>query len=335
MFFLSVIALVCNVAAAWAEDWLTFPPKEGTGKGKHAVFLAADHEYRSEEGLPMLAKILSQRHGFKCTVLFPVDADGTINPNNVTSLPGALALDSADLIIMGLRYRAWPDDIMSHFVEAYRRPTPIIGLRTSTHAFNYPGSSKTAFRSFNDFGKYVLGEHWVNHWGQHKKEATRGVIEPSSKDDPILHGVTDVFGDTDVYEAYPAPDSKILLRGQVLRGMAPDDSPAAYKKKRASDKQEQDINSPMMPIAWARERTNEYNKKFRVFCTTMGSATDLQNEDLRRLIVNAAYWCLNKKIPEKADVGYVDPYKPTAYGFNGFKKGVKPAELKIRMRDEG
>jgi hypothetical protein len=229
---------------------------------------------------------------------------------------------------MGLRFRAWPDDVMSHFVEAYRRATPIIGLRTSTHAFSYPASSKSAFRSFNDFGKFVLGEQWVNHWGQHKREATRGVIEPSAKDDPILHGVSNVFGDTDVYEAYPPADAKILLRGQVLKGMSPGDPPASYKKKRTTDKEVQDINDPMMPIAWTREKTNEYNKSYRVFCTTMGSATDLQNEDLRRLIVNAAYWCLDKKIPEKADVDYVDPYHPTAYGFNGFKKGVKPADMK-------
>lgn len=323
-----IFSLLLFSTAARANDWLTFLPKDGSGQGKHIVLLAADHEYRSEEGFPMLAKILSQRHGFKCTVLLPIDADGTINPNNVTSLPGASALDSADLIVMGLRFRAWPDEIMSHFVEAYRRPTPIIGLRTSTHAFSYPAASKTAFRSFNDFGKFVLGEQWVNHWGQHKREATRGIIEPSAKDDPILRGVTDVFGDTDVYEAYPTADSKILLRGQVLRGMSPDDPPASYKKKRATDKQEQDINDPMMPIAWTRERPNEYGKRFRVFCTTLGSATDLQNEGLRRLLVNAVYWSLNKNIPDKADVDYVAPYKPSAYGFNGFRKGVKPADLK-------
>src|SRR5215208_7214221 len=76
---------------------------KGSGAGKHVVFLSGDEEYRSEEGLPMLAKILSQRHGFKCTVLFAVDPDGTINPENQQSLPGAEALDSADVIIMGLR----------------------------------------------------------------------------------------------------------------------------------------------------------------------------------------------------------------------------------------
>src|SRR6266404_4213693 len=98
-------------------------------------------------------------------------------------------------------------------------------------------------------------------------------IAATAKDGPILRAVTDVFGDSDVYEAYPPADAKILLRGEVLKGMKPDDPPASYKKKRATDKQEQDVNDPMMPIAWTRERTNEYNKRFRVFCTTLGSST--------------------------------------------------------------
>src|SRR5438876_5428842 len=138
----------------------------GAGKGKHIVFLTGDQEYRSEEGLPMLAKILSERHGFKCTVLFAVDPDGTINPDNNKSLPGAEALDSADAIVMLLRYRAWPDEQMKHFVDAYRRGVPIVALRTSTHAFKYDGDGP--YKDFNSFGKRVLGEEWVNHWGNHK-----------------------------------------------------------------------------------------------------------------------------------------------------------------------
>src|SRR5216117_1051196 len=68
----------------------------GAGKGKHIVFLTGDQEYRSEEGLPMLAKILSERHGFKCTVLFSIDKQGHIAPDVLTNEPGIEALDSAD-----------------------------------------------------------------------------------------------------------------------------------------------------------------------------------------------------------------------------------------------
>ncbi len=330
-YFLPLLCCLAAPAAQGAEDWIMFEGKDGPGRGKHVVFLSGDEEYRSEEALPMLAKILSQRHGFKCTVLFAVGQDGTINPDNNASLPGAKALDSADAIVMALRFRAWSDEPMKHFADAFQRGVPIIGLRTSTHAFNYPRESTSAYKSYNTFGKRVLGDGWVSHWGRHKAEATRGVIEPSAKDDPILRGVTDVFGDSDVYEVYPPADAKVLVRGQVLKGMKPDDAPADYKKKRASDKQEQGINDPMMPVAWTRLHANESGKTNRVFCTTMGAATDLQSEGLRRLIVNAVYWGVGLEVPDKveSDVRYVNEvlgYKPTMYGFKGYRKGVKPAD---------
>ena len=118
-----------------ADDHITYEGKEGPGKGKHIVLLSGDEEYRSEEGLPMLAKILSQRHGFKCTVLFSLNDKGEIDPTNQKSLSHPQALDSADAIIMLLRFRTWPDEVYKHFDDACNRGIPVIGLRTSTHAF--------------------------------------------------------------------------------------------------------------------------------------------------------------------------------------------------------
>src|SRR5436189_4332835 len=119
-----------------AEDWIVYDAKPGPGAGKHIVFLTGDEEYRSEEGLPMLAKIVSQRHGFKCTVLFSLAPDGTIEPKNGGSLSDPAALDSADAIVMLLRFRHWPDDAMAHFEKAYLAGKPMVALRTSTHAFD-------------------------------------------------------------------------------------------------------------------------------------------------------------------------------------------------------
>jgi hypothetical protein len=320
-------ALAAAVAAtALAQDpWVVYPGGEGPGKGKHVVLLAGDEEYRSEEALPMLGKILSERHGFKCTVLFSVDAAGIIAPNNGTSIAGAAALDTADAVIMSLRYRKWPDADLKHFDDACKRGIPIIGLRTSTHAFN--GLSGD-YKAYNKFGKNVLGEDWVSHWGRHKAEATRGIIESSSTDDALLRGVSDVFGDTDVYEAYPPADAKILIRGQVLKGMKPDDMPADYAKKSRTGGT--GINDPMMPVAWSRVHKNENGKENKVLCTTMGSATDLANEGLRRLVVNGVYWGLGIEVPAKADVTFVGDYKPTMYGFNSYVKGVKPSDHALK-----
>ncbi|MGI8602921.1 MAG: ThuA domain-containing protein [Verrucomicrobiales bacterium] len=328
------LALVLALSAV-AADWVVFDDKPGPGKGKHVVLLAGDEEYRSEEGLPMLAKILSQRHGFKCTVLFPVDPDGTINPDNGASLPGSEALDSADAVVMLLRFRHWKDDAMERFEKAYLRGVPLIALRTSTHAFNFPKDSRWSKWTWNNekggFGKIVLGETWVSHWGDHKKEAARGIIEPSAKDDPILRGVSDLFGDTDVYEAAPPADAKILVRGQVLTGMKESDPPAKRKKKTAKGA-EQDVNEPMMPLVWTRWHQNEAGKQNKILCTTMGSATDLQNEGLRRLVINGVFWALGFEVPARADVTIVGNFQPSPYGFKGAKKGVRPADHELPER---
>jgi hypothetical protein len=354
-FLPALLTFTAIASSALGADklWITTEGKAGPGKGKHVVLLSGDEEYRSEEGLPQLARILSERHGFKTTVLFPINppgwspreiadfkkanptapepkptdpdpADGTIDPNEPANEPGMEALDSADLCIMLLRFRRWPDEQMKHFADYVAAGKPVIGLRTSTHAFS---GIKGQFATFNSFGKNVLGEGWVNHWGKHKSEATRGVIEPGAKGNPLLRGVTDLFGDTDVYEAYPPADAQILVRGQVLKGMTPDSELADYKKKRATDKEEQGVNEPAMPVVWTREVKNDAGKTNKTLCTTMGSATDLKNEGLRRLLVNTAYAFTGLDVPAAADVALVGEFNPSFYGFGGFIKGVKPADL--------
>src|SRR5437763_10900747 len=61
---LSILLLLLLTLTGRADDWIVYPAKAGPGSGKHIVFLTGDEEYRGEEGLPMLAKILAERHGF-------------------------------------------------------------------------------------------------------------------------------------------------------------------------------------------------------------------------------------------------------------------------------
>lgn len=313
--FFYLVACALSVGILKADDpWIVYSGGDGPGKGKHIVLLAGDEEYRGEEGLPMLGKILSQRHGFKCTVSFSVNDKGEIDPNNQKSISNPKALDSADAIIMLLRFRTWSDEDYKHFDDACNRGIPILGLRTSTHAFR---------GKLGGFGKRVLGEKWVSHWGNHKREACRGVNEPSAKDNPILKGVTDVFADSDVYEAYPPKDATILVRGLVLENMKPDSKPSTRQKKGRG------INDPAMAVAWTRNHKWPSGKTSKVFCTTMGAATDLQSEDLRRLVVNALYDGLGMDVPKKANVDYIDPYEPLFYGFGSFRKGLKASDHAI------
>ena len=307
-----VLAAVSTPTNA-ADQWVVYPGGEGPGAGKHIVLVSGDEEYRSEEGLPQLGKILSQHHGFQCTVLFAIDPEtGVINPDGRHNIPGLEALATADLMIIATRMRSLPDEQMRHIVEYVESGRPIIGLRTATHAFEPPGGSsysKWDWRRREEdwnggFGREVLGETWISHHGHHKVESTRGLIAPGQEAHPIVRGVDDIWGTTDVYGVrLPLPgDSLPLVLGQVLKGMQPDDEPVEGEK-----------NNPMMPIAWTKTWDAPNGETARIFTTTMGSATDLESEGLRRLIVNAAYWCLEmeEQIPEKANVEIVGEDVPT------------------------
>jgi len=323
-----LVLLAARPGLAEDSQWVVHEGKDGPGKGKKIVLVSGDEEYRSEEALPQLGKILAERHGFHCTVLFAIDPrDGTINPKVNDNIPGLEALASADLLVLFTRFRNLPDDQMKHLVDYIESGRPIVALRTSTHAFNIPKGRKYAKYSFDSkefdggFGRQVLGETWISHHGRHGSQSCRGVVAKGMEGHPILRGVTDVWGPTDVYGVrLPLPgDSRPLLLGQVIEGMKPTDKPASGKQ-----------NDPMMPLAWIKTYTGAQGKAARVFTTTMGASTDLQNEGLRRLLVNACYWGLGleDKIPEKSNVDLIGSYEPLPFKFDGFKKGVKPSDHK-------
>lgn len=330
----ALFALVPALTAAADEQWVVYDGFDGPGKGKHIVLVSGDEEYRSEEALPQLGKILAKHHGFKCTVLFAIDADGTINPNRKDNIPGLEALKTADAAIVFLRFRDLPDEQMKLIDGYLAAGKPVIGLRTATHAFNIPKNKPWAHYGngykgdkpewADGFGRLVLGEKWISHHGKHGGQSTRGVIAEGAAGHPILKGIKDgdIWGPTDVYGVrLPLPgDSKPLVMGQVLVGMKPDDKPVEGKQ-----------NAPMMPIAWVKSYTVPGGTTGKAFTTTMGASTDLQSEGVRRLLVNATYWAagLEDKIPDKAVVDLVGDYKPNPFKFGGFTKGLKPADHKL------
>ena len=323
-----VMALLPNAVSVFAKDWVVYEGNQGNGKGKHIVFLTGDEEYRSEEGMPMMGKILAKRHGFKCTVLFAIDPEtGNIDPDNQTNLPGFEQIADADLLVIFYRFREPNDEQMKIFEDYLESGKPIIGLRTATHAFNMK-RNKTGLYAHYDFrsrtwpggfGQQVLGETWINHHGHHKREATRGLVNGMRQNHPILKGVTDVFGTSDVYGIRNLePTAQVLLYGATLTGMKPADPVK--------------LETSLMPLAWTRTYTGKFGNTNRIFCTTMGASVDLLSEDLRRLLVNACYWALEMedRIPQKSNVDYVGAYNPTFYGFGTYKKGVKPADHELK-----
>jgi|GEM_PF-491802 len=309
----------------WSENWLIYKGGIGPGAGKHVVLIAADQEYRSEQVMPMLAKILSKRHGFDCTVLFSLNDKGEVDPTQkirwqdktvIHDVPGLEHLTTADLMILFSRLITLPDEQIQHIIDYLESGKAVIGIRTANHGFleNFPYEidSKQV-----RFGEDVLGGSFRSHHGNWHRDSTRGIILEEAKDHPILTGVSDIWGPSDVYRTYPEgkslPEGCIpLVMGQPLSGRSPDDKPNPKKIP--------------LPIAWTNFWTGSTGKTARVFHVTMGSAKDYQSSGLRRMTVNAAYWCLNMEvhIDAKSSVDYIGEYTPLRSGFNYEKLNVVP-----------
>ena len=307
--------LACS--SAIAADTLVMTPPDGRFS-KHIVLVSGDEEYRTEETMPMLAKILSQKHGFKCTVVFAWSKDGKyIDPNNQEGLKGLAALDSADLMIIGTRFRKPSEDEGVHVTKFMDAGKPVIGIRTSTHAFNGKGDFGGKIK-FGEWGRKILGEQWVSHHGKHKKEGARGVIEPGKNGHPILNGVFDVFAPSDVYGVIHLTDAdEILMRAAVTETLDP-----------ASKNIDGEKNSPMQPFAWLHSYTSPSGATGKSFCTTGGASVDFVNESLRRMVVNAAFHLTGLDVPQRADVEFVDPFYPSFFGFIRDKSWWPNANMK-------
>lgn len=310
-------------------QWLTYPGGDGPGKGKHIVLIAADQEYRSEQALPMMAKILSVRHGFDCTVLFGVNERGEVDPTMPVypergkeaefrphHIPGLEHLASADLVVFFTRLLTLPKPELEHIVKYVDSGRPIIALRTANHGFNVPLPYRINGKQVR-WGEDVLGGTFLNHHGRWMADSTRGRIVEEQKGHPVLTGVTDIWGNSDVYRTYQEgeslpPGCTALVWGQPLLGRQPGDPP-------------NDELEPL-PVAWVKPWQTSGGKTARVFHSTMGSASDLQSAGLRRLIINAAYWGMGLEfaISPTRSVEIVGDYRPLGSGFDYPGLGVVP-----------
>ena len=294
---------------------------EGPGEGKHVVLLSGDHEYRSEEILPALGRILSYRFGFRSSVFFTLDDDGFIEPGS-SNMSGLDALGTADLLVIATRFQDFPPDEMRHIVDYLARGGPVVGLRTATHAFaidSGPFLKYTWNHEGDDyhggFGRQVLGETWVGHYGTNHEQSSRILPLDAASDHPVLRGVTSMHVVSGGYQAHPIEGSNVLAVGEVLNGMAAD-APRDQEKER-------------LPVVWTRTYDAPEGGSARVFTTTHGASEDFLNEGFRRLLVNAALWAvgLEDEIEADADVDFVGPYHPARFSFDGYRRGVRPSEL--------
>ncbi len=339
LIFLALVTTAGATSARAADPAppLTFAGQQGPGTGKHIVFLAGDHEYRSEEFMPALARLLAYHHGFKCTVLFTLDKQNESIIPGSNNMPHTEVIDDADLLVFGLRFQNFNAQQMQPIVDYLQRGGAIIGTRTSTHAFNIPQNSPFTSLSYQSkvdgadggFGRQVLGETWAGHYGQNHVMSTKLEIVPEQKEHPILSGIESIWVESGGYWTAPLEDATVLAMTQPLQTMKPD-APAATDK------------APC-PGAWVRSGyqinlgdavksdTDKAPAKSsgRVFTTTAGASEDLKNDGFRRLMVNACFWAVGLEDQIKPDLktDFVGPYQPSTFAFDGYLVEVKPQEM--------
>jgi len=239
------------------------------------VFVTGDHEYGGEETLPLIAAELEKNYGFNTKVL-----KASPNQNAEKNIPGLEILVQADLAIFFLRWRQLPPEQLEFFDKYLKSGKPVMGFRTSTHAFNFPKGHESV--KWNAFGEFALnappgwGKAGHTHYG-HKSTTDVSVIEAAKKH-PILKGISPNFHVSSwlyrVLPDYPTKGSEWLLMGKAVN---PD--------KEAIEN----------PVAWTG--TNSFGAK--IFTTTLGHPEDFQVPDFQHLIINAIHWELGKKVPNK------------------------------------
>jgi type 1 glutamine amidotransferase len=250
----------------------------------HVVFVTGDDEYRSEVTMPMIAAILEARHGIRTSVAY---ARPTPQVND--NIEGLDALETADAMVIFTRFRALPEDQLQRILRFVESGKGLVGLRTSTHAFQYKAGSPR--EALNDgFGRDVFGQKWITHHGS--QSSTDVALHPASATHPILRGVVPFRARSWLYHVDPLNGPATVL----LEGTSVNSNKAAKLAE----------FPPTQPVAWTRQY-----KQSRVFFTTLGHPEDFVAESMRRLVLNGILWALGRDVPTGgANAAPVAPYTP-------------------------
>lgn len=250
----------------------------GSGDEKPlVVFVTGDHEYSGEFTMPLLAEELEKEYDMKTVVL-----KSHPDQNAEENIPGLDALKDADLAVFFLRWRRLPADQLASIDEYLNSGKPVIGFRTSTHAFNYPEDHES--REWNAFGERAFGAPpgWGGaanhtHYG-HESSTDVSVIEEQAAH-PILKGVDKNFHVRSwlykVLPDYPAKGSTWLLMGKAV-----------------DPNREDAIENP---VAWTWTSASGA----KTFMTTLGHPEDFREASVQRLFINAVHWTLDKPVPDE------------------------------------
>ncbi|WP_395748979.1 ThuA domain-containing protein [Prosthecobacter sp.] len=181
------------------------------------------------------------------------------------------ALKDADLLVLFSRRRFPPKEEMAAIKAHLAAGKPLLGIRTANHAF-LPKPNEVVDASlapWPEFTHEVLGGE---NTGYETKGLPYSVSVPAGIKTPLLEGVNvaEIRGYQSMYKVLPlAADATPILIGTAQEG----------------------ASTPPQPVAWTRTYGPS---KARVFYTSLGAPEDMRSADVRRLLLNAVVWTLQK-----------------------------------------
>lgn len=246
-------------------------------KAPHVVLVVGTRHYSPEQTMPLLAEEL-KRFGFRTTLVM---GEGDPEKKTKNVLPGIEALKEADVAIFFLRFLKLPDSEWKYVEDYIKSGKPVIGLRTSNHAFKYP-KDHPRYEWNDGFGRRVLGGPYVVH----QSGQTEIKVVGKHRKHPIMTHVDKT--------AWTSPGTLYLTR--LEGGCIPLVTGTGTGKARLVVRdwgtvqvhaEEADI------VAWAWE--NEWGGK--VFGTSFGHPGDFAEEAFTRMLVNSVFWATGKPVP--------------------------------------
>jgi nicotinamidase-related amidase/type 1 glutamine amidotransferase len=228
-------------------------------KRPRVVIVMAEDEYRTNETLPSFALA---RLGKEFALSY-VHA----NEKERFDLPGIEALDEADVALFSVRRRVLPKEQMEVIRKYIASGKPVIGIRTTSHAFSLrgekPPEGKVAWETFDP---EVIGGHYTGHHGNDVK--TTIVAAAGAADHPILRGIeiSKLLGFGSLYRSAPLLETATPL----LVGSIP--------------------GKPAEPVAWVNRRKDGGT----TFYTSLGHVDDFRQPEFQQLLANAVQWIVGK-----------------------------------------
>ena len=177
--------------------------------------------------------------------------------------------EEADALLVSVRRRPLPPADMSRIKSFIRSGKPVLGIRTASHAFCLRGKAPPeGLQDWEQFDAEVFGGSYTNHHGNQlvtkvsvASDARHSLIATKDRGDELFES------QGSLYKVSPLrPGAEVLWKGVIP-------------------------NEPSEPVAWTFVR----NDSGRSFYTSLGHASDFENDQFSALLLNAAYWLTEKE----------------------------------------